>query len=526
MTDFAASAPRSRVQVDTPILLKNTGLTAEQLAPARTARRVYVNEPGLPGLHVVIAPSGSVSWAFIYVNAKGERRSAKLAAKRAANAMLMDRVQAVDLARRLREKALAGQDVLEERAEQAKAHATELARIKASRKLVIEVVEAYANYLEETNGSSHHYVRGLIAEPTPATLRRYAGVGRAQLKPILAVAALPVTKFTAEHAKDVLRAYEARGVRGAGRVLRAFRAAWNHVATHGSLDRAFGLTKDMNPWRDLKTTPPKGTASAKKRGDNLLATVRAVSVEEFARLFLYWNQPPKTYVNSRGRAMPVKIDRRQVLACQLIFFSGQRSKQCLSVRAQDLDLENRLWNIPFERRKVARAIVLKEETAKIKPHTVVLNDAALAVTRELLALHQGEEGGAQFGFDHLIPRIDRDGKMHDEPREPHAFVRFVREAAKSAGIAPFTPRDGRRSWKTWASKWRIPFDTRNYVQDHALPGMDANYNFDDFLAQQREAAEVFAGEWSAVLEKERAKRSNVHQLSGADRPLAPAVKVA
>src|SRR5688572_29749474 len=111
-----------------PQLVANTRLSEDELRPGASVRRVHIKEAGVPGLHLVIAPNGTATWALAYsVKNSGQRKSVKLG-----RALVMDRRAAIEAAGKERDKVLIGVDLKQARIDSAAAHAAELKAIKAA----------------------------------------------------------------------------------------------------------------------------------------------------------------------------------------------------------------------------------------------------------------------------------------------------------------------------------------------------------------------------------------------------------
>lgn len=151
---------------------------------------------------------------------------------------------------------------------------------------------------------------------------------------------------------------------------------------------------------------------------------------------------------------------------RLIICCGQRVLETLRVEGKDIDLEQRLWNMPAAKTKGGYA-----------DHTVPLTDQAAEIFAALIEKH---------GQGYLFP-------AKGSKSCPHIALTTVnRITGRIPGAEPFQPRDLRRTWKTRAADAGMDTAIRDRIQQH-LEGGTAQKFYDryDYLREKREAMQVW-----------------------------------
>ncbi len=153
---------------------------------------------------------------------------------------------------------------------------------------------------------------------------------------------------------------------------------------------------------------------------------------------------------------------------RLVILTGQRVLETLRIAAEDIDWEERIWNMPAEKTK-----------GGFKAHAVPLCDRAV----ELLA--RLNHNAAGMGY--LFPAARGDG---------HLSTDSVQKAARMIDtVEPFQPRDLRRTWKSRAGDAGIERDIRDRLQQHLITDTGTKfYDHYDYLPEKREAVRKW-GEW-------------------------------
>jgi integrase len=159
---------------------------------------------------------------------------------------------------------------------------------------------------------------------------------------------------------------------------------------------------------------------------------------------------------------------------KLLICCGQRVRETLRVDGADIDLAAATWTMPAYKTKGGK-----------RPHTIPLPPQAVAIFRGLIAQH---------GAGPLFPA--RAGAT-----APHIADTSVNQAVKrwtaAVGLAPFIPRDLRRTWKSRTADAGIDRFVRDLIQQHARGDTGSKY-YDraDYLPQMRAAM----GQWAAWLD--------------------------
>jgi integrase len=169
------------------------------------------------------------------------------------------------------------------------------------------------------------------------------------------------------------------------------------------------------------------------------------------------------------------------LALKLILSTGQRVEEVLHAGWDEFNGDITLWTIPGERRKT------RNKTAE--PHLVPL----MKLHRGLLAEARSRSGDAM----HLFP-----AKNISEPLRYDSLNHAVRRFIAASGMASFSPRDLRRTFKTLGGSFGVSLEMRNRLQGHALTDVGSvHYDRYDYLTEKREAMESFIDRFDALLRK-------------------------
>lgn len=150
---------------------------------------------------------------------------------------------------------------------------------------------------------------------------------------------------------------------------------------------------------------------------------------------------------------------------RLLITCGQRVRETLRIDAEEIDIENALWNMPTGKTKM-----------KIRPHSIPLPSQAVDVLRQLIAAHPSGP---------LFPaRTGAKGELIHSSSVMQAIERWY----KATGAEPMQTRDLRRTWKSRTADAGIDRFTRDLIQQHAKNDTGSkNYDRADYLPQMREA---------------------------------------
>lgn len=234
----------------------------------------------------------------------------------------------------------------------------------------------------------------------------------------------------------------------------------------------FGL--DSNPF--MLIAPPKGADTVDYR------------FLDKSELIYVWN-------NVGVSAMHKQL----ALALKLLLTTGQRVQEVLHAEWSEFDLEEKLWEMPWQRRKTRN---------KVKHnHVVPLTDLHL----ELLEQIKVFSGSSKY----LFPN-----ESGTNCRSSCAFTQGVRRFCSPKGqstrepMTPFAPKACRKTFKTLGAKHaKIPKDLRDKIQGHADSDVSSkHYDHYDYLDEKRAAMQA----WCDWLERTVSdNKTNVIHLSRA-----------
>jgi integrase len=191
-----------------------------------------------------------------------------------------------------------------------------------------------------------------------------------------------------------------------------------------------------------------------------------------------------------------KMLPRVTHALRLLLVTGQRRGEVALAQWAEFDLPGKVWTIPAERTKSGRE------------HVVPLSPLALEVLAELRA---------DLDAAAVTARRDQDGRYAgvwlfpsphwetDAPIDAKAVTRAVSRNREQWGIPPFTVHDLRRTVRSNLSALGISPIVARKVVNHTLEGMDAIYDRHDYLAEKRQALELWAERLQAIIAGKRAK---------------------
>lgn len=160
---------------------------------------------------------------------------------------------------------------------------------------------------------------------------------------------------------------------------------------------------------------------------------------------------------------------------RLLVICGQRVRETLMVDGREIDLVNKVWNMPREKTK-----------GRKHPHVVPLSDMAVAVFSRLIVrnglgpLFPGGRGGKRARISEM------------------SVAQSVRRWCDEYGFPKFQPRDLRRTWKSRAHDAGVDRFTRDLIQQHAKNDTGSrHYDRAEYGAQMREGMV----KWDAWLQR-------------------------
>jgi len=169
-----------------------------------------------------------------------------------------------------------------------------------------------------------------------------------------------------------------------------------------------------------------------------------------------------------------KFASQEIAACiRLLICCGQRVQETLRIDGCEIDLQNRVWNMPAHKTKGGKY-----------PHDVPLPDQALPILRDLKMM---------YGDGPLFP-LKKDGSegIIDYREVGRAIKRWMGKKGVP-GIERFQTRDLRRTWKSRAHDAGVDRFTRDLIQQHAMGDTGSkHYDRAVYYPQMRAAMDKWA----------------------------------
>jgi integrase len=436
--------------------LTDKGIRA--LKPKATVYRVRDSNP--PGFHVVVAPSGTRSFALSFTSPETGRRTAGTLGIYPSVALKDARAKAHQWREQIRE----GVDPTLEAKRQRNALRAEREAEQAAKEqeksigTVAQLFEIYAADMELDCKRSVRDVRALYAR---------------DIAPV--IGSKKARDVTEDDCADVIAAINDRGA-----PILANRARGYLIAAFNFGLRARNLPRWRNkaPVFELSANPAALTEKAVKREPR---GQRHLSREELRRV---WHALGESYevTGGQGASRRASLDVPTQIAVKLLFATGQRVEEVLHATWDEFDTQELLWTIPATRRKNAA----KNDSGE--PHLVSLTPFHVAL---LEALEPYSEG-----TPYLFPARPKHGESR-APRDHRSISQAVTRLCERTGITRFAPRDIRRTWKTLAGSIGIDLELRNRIQGHAMDDVGSrHYDRYDYLDEKRRAM----AQWVAFLE--------------------------
>lgn len=254
----------------------------------------------------------------------------------------------------------------------------------------------------------------------------------------------PAHLISREDVLDILTPIAQRGKLIHSDNVRAYLRAAFELGLHApSMTRWRGRTKDFQITFNPVATVRK-SVSRKPRGQRNLSP---------AEIRMLWQTDLLT--------------RPMHLALLLILSTGQRVEEVLEATWSEFDLAQKLWTIPGERRK--------NRNKTTEPHLVPLTYLHMALLRAIKA----ETAHGTY----LFPSRTGNG-----PRRYDSLNHAVRRYIEASGMASFSPRDLRRTFKTVAGSFGLSLEIRNRLQGHGMSDVGSvHYDRYDYLTEKRAA---------------------------------------
>lgn len=290
-----------------------------------------------------------------------------------------------------------------------------------------------------------------------ATGRRSAGENKRALEKdaLPLIGALPACEVGPGHIKDILfRVISRDAAVGANRLRSYLHGMFAFGAQHDHDPRSVGAAVLFGIDRNPVSAVPKNAAAES-------ADDRALSWAEIREVW-----------HSEAMYPPQRLAIRLLLAT-----GGQRSGEVTRAHWSEFDLEARVWWLPAARSKNKR------------DHGIPLTPLALSVLEDIRRIYPGAEW--------VFPaRNNPEGK---KPWNESTLAHGVQEFCRASGMAPWAPKDIRRTVKTRMGELGIAKVYRDMVQNHVQNDVSTrHYDRYDYLPEKRAALE----KWCARLEEE------------------------
>jgi integrase len=247
---------------------------------------------------------------------------------------------------------------------------------------------------------------------------------------------LPANEVTAQDIKLILHRVYSRGSMIQANRLRSYLRAAFH----------FGMQHDNDPLTLTSTTEFKLTSNPVDfvPPGTRFETVgdRTLTLEELRRVW---------FINEE-----TTLSLKHVSALRLmILFTGLRPSEVTQAKVKEFDMEKRIWSIPPERTKNG------------KWHVLPLPGLAFNLIQDLM--------GWFVGSEYLIPSVN----IH-KPEIETSLTHGVKRVLKTMDMVYWTPRDLRRTCKTWAGMAGLSKEIRDRLLNHASSDVSSKH-YDRYL---------------------------------------------
>ena len=277
---------------------------------------------------------------------------------------------------------------------------------------------------------------------------------------------LPINAITDENILDKIEA-KARTAPAQARNLLGTVKRFFSWAKNSRNWRRYGLT--VSPASDLK---PADIVGAKKTGDRILTDLE---------LFALWRAAERTLY-------PVGP------VYELLMLTGLRLNEVADARWLEFDAAGKLWIIPKER--------MKGKNGKARAHAVPLTEDMLAILSKLPRFDRGDFlFSTTFGASPVWMSSKIKGRLGARMlRTLLAMARRRGEDPAKTQLPGWTNHDIRRSVRSNLSRLRVSEEAREAVMAHVRPGIKGTYDLYDYLAEKREALQLWAARLRAIVE--------------------------
>jgi integrase len=321
------------------------------------------------------------------------------------------------------------------------------ARIEA--KKFRQQVDAGTVAVKQT-GTLQHLIDYYLAEKEKEGKKTIKGMRRILEKDVIEVlgAGKEAGRVTAQDVRQVLYNCIERGAEAhSNRVRSLLRSAFQYGIRHDYDPRSLGGVMLFHLTVNPVDLVPRG------RGFESVGE-RVLTLEELATI---WNY--KGPVLSLQHVSVFKL---------IILFSGLRPSEVTQAVKAEIDFENGLWSLPPARTKNGRW------------HVLPLTDYIRNLLQTLYAYYPDSPCLFPSRFD------------SSKPEHPTSFGHAIVRTVAKLDMEVWTPRDLRRTCKTWAGYAGLSKDIRDRLLNHALTDVSAkHYDRHLYLREKLEALETW-----------------------------------
>ncbi|HED1792749.1 site-specific integrase (plasmid) [Citrobacter sp. RHB20-C16] len=168
-------------------------------------------------------------------------------------------------------------------------------------------------------------------------------------------------------------------------------------------------------------------------------------------------------------------------AARLCLVAARRPDEVLRARVQEFDLKRDVWN-QGTRNKSARQ------------HSLPLSPLMRQCVEALIEYGKGSQW--------LVPSNKKRGE--DSPMSKVAIAQALRrilERPELTEVEPFTPRDLRRTARSYFPALGINQEVARKIMNHSLEGIDQVYDRHDYMDQMRDALNSFSAYIASIVEQ-------------------------
>lgn len=179
-----------------------------------------------------------------------------------------------------------------------------------------------------------------------------------------------------------------------------------------------------------------------------------------AEIRLFWNAIPAT-----------KMSYQNQIFTQLMLLTGCRGVELRTAEKGDFDLNARIWSVPEKSSKTRVAFRRG------------LSDLSVELLRAAFSLYPD--------FNQVFPPA---GEKEDRPMANSVLVSLAAQVGKAMGVSDWSMHDLRRTCKTKMAELGVAPHVSEKILGHKLVGMLAVYDRHEYIAEQKEAADLWAEE--------------------------------